>query len=42
MLPNPGGVLQQNPRHLRRLNATIDELEKWREEEMQKEMDKNK
>jgi hypothetical protein len=36
VLPNPGGVLQQDPNHVRKLLVTLDRMEEWRKEEMEK------
>jgi hypothetical protein len=36
----PGAVLDQNQRHIRRLNIVVEELEKWRNEELEKEVKK--
>jgi hypothetical protein len=40
VLPGPGGVMQQNPKHIRKLLAASDALSKYREYEIEKETNK--
>jgi hypothetical protein len=40
VLPNPGGVMQQNPKHVKKLLTASEAIEEYRAEEMEKESQK--